>query len=716
MGTPQSTLADPPEVSCSDYLRIISERRWWLIAIVVIATTVTAVCNVKLPNTYKAVATIQINRQAPNVVDVKEVLESQVQVAEFLKTQHKVLASRTIAERVIRRLELDKNSEFTGEDKASGWLRVVREWFPSGDPVDSESKRDLVRAYYAHVSINPVPMTLLVEVSAAFKDPQLVATVANAHAEAYVSYSMAQRLGVTGEASEWLQNQSRELQAKLEKSESALQAYREKNQSVSLEERQNIVVEKLKQLNEQVTAAKNQRITAENNFNQLKSVREKKGDLSALPFVIQNSVIQDLKKQTAERTGQVAKLQERYLDKHPALIQARSELDNIQQQFKMEVEKILASIENDYQLAANREKTMEQALREQEQVAMSLNEKQIGYESLKRQAEADRQMYEAVLNRMKQTSVSKQLDTTNITILDRAIDPMGKYRPRRTLNTAIAFALSFILGGFLCVILESLTETVREPDDLANDYPVPFLGYVPHRSRGLFRKRAPIATGGETACAEAFRTALAVLSLQPESNHASCFLVTSATPGEGKTTCAMNLAASFADKNLTTLLIEADLRHPTVRKYLKLAEGSGLEKLTVDGTRLDDLIQSTSHPNLSVIACGRPAANPHALLASPIVLECLAKLRQQFARIVIDTPPVGAVSDALSLCSLVDGVVWIVRFNKVRKKVIRGAFSRLLQVKAKVFGFIINDVDFSNRHNRYYYSYHGYDSYYHKQK
>jgi capsular exopolysaccharide synthesis family protein len=594
---------------------------------------------------------------------------------------------------------------------------MITDWL-SIESIDkpASAKKDLVGAYYRHVTITPVPQTLLVEISAVFCDRTLTATVANAHAAAYLAHIQDQRLGATGEASEWLQSQSRELQAKLEKSEAALQAYREKNQMVSLEERQNIVVEKLKQLNEQVTTAKNQRIIVENNYKQLKVVKERKGDPSTLPFVIQNTVIQDLKKQITDKSGQVAKLQERYLDKHPALIQARSELEDVQQQFKQEVDKVLASVEADYQLAISREKTMEQALKDQEQAAMALNEKQIGYETLKRQADADRQMYEAVLGRMKQTSVSKQLDTSNITVLDQAVEPLRKYRPRRTLNIAIAFLLSLVFGGVICVLMESLTETVREPDNFTTNEKIPFLGYVPHRPRRIFRRFSPIVTDVDSACSEAYRTALAVLSLQPESMNATCFLVTSAVPGEGKTTCAINLAASFADKGLATLLIEADLRHPTIRKGLRLEKGAGLERLAVNGAGREDLIQPLSHPNLSVVAARTPAANPHALLASPIIQEYLASVRQQYARIVIDTPPVGAVSDALSLCPLADGVVWVVRFNKARRKVIQDAFARLVQVKARVFGFLINDVDFTSRHNRYYYSYHGYDTYYHKRK
>jgi capsular exopolysaccharide synthesis family protein len=315
---------------------------------------------------------------------------------------------------------------------------------------------------------------------------------------------------------------------------------------------------------------------------------------------------------------------------------------------------------------------------------------------------------------MKQTGVSKELDSTNITILDPAVDPLKKYRPRRALNILLAFFVSSILGGVAGVVRESLTETIRDADDLPGELEVPFLGYIPHRHKPTFGKAPAIANQDDFATSEAFRTALAVLSLQPESSSASCFIVTSATPSEGKTTCAMNLAACFADKGFRTLLIEADLRRPMIGKNLGLMQVGGLELLVDPQFAGAQIIQETSIPQLHAVATLQPPANPHVLLSMPVIHNFILWAKQEYHRVIIDTPPIGAVSDALPLCSLADGVVWVVRFDTVRKKVITQAYSRLNRVQAKIFGFIINDVNFSSHHNKYYYSYHGYDSYYHK--
>lgn len=589
MKEPLQTVATTTDFTLRDSFRVISAYRWWLIFIIMVSVSITAIINFKLPNIYRAVTVVQINQSTPNVVGMKKVLDPQQQGSEFLQTQYRILLSRNIAERVIKKLSLIKHPEFSNAIEAG---------------------KDMVEFYYKCVTVNPVRQTLLVEIAVNLKDKKLATLIANAHAEEYVHYVLNLYLGATTNVSDWLRDQP-------------------------------------------VDDTKNQPLLTENIHKQLEILREHGMDPMTLPVVIQDKLVQEIKAQISEKAATLAKLEERYFDKHPQLIQARSELEGLRNQLKLEMEKLLTTVET--------------------------------------------------------------VDTTNVSILDRATEPLQKYRPQRIRNISLAFLLSSFGGVVFCFMLESLTDTVCRSEDLTESLGIPFLGYAPHMSKSTTKE--PLKLGSITssdAISEAFRTIHAILSLQPESTEAKCFLITSTAPNEGKSTCAINLAITFAQKNFNVLLVEADLRRPALRQRLRLNSSKGLEELCDPDTSFASLVRSTSIPNLSVVTSRSDPDHAHLILSSFRMREFIAEMRQTFDRIIIDTSPVGAVSDALSLCSLVDGVIWVVRFDTVRKKVIKDAFSKLVQIKTRIVGHIINDIDFSKRHNQYYYSYRGYESYYQK--
>ncbi|MBI4027829.1 MAG: polysaccharide biosynthesis tyrosine autokinase [Verrucomicrobia bacterium] len=604
------------QATFEDYLRVLSARRWLLGSIVTVAVAITAIINFRMPNQYRAIATVQINKEEPRVVKQEQVMRPQDQGLEFLQTQHKILQSRALAERVIQRLSLDKNPEFSGNPPASG------------------QKRDLVKAYYACLAIVPIRMTLLAQVAVTLKDPALAAQIANVHAEEYVHLTLEQKAGIGQEATRWLQQQVVDMQTRLQKSETALQEYRIAHSMVSSIETEEKLIEKYK---------------------------------ADLP----------------QKSAEVAKLEERYLHKHPALIQAKSELEDLRNLIKTK-----------------------------EALLVDLREKNIEYEPLKRQADTDHLLYESLLTRVKEVGVSKSLDATNITILDRAVEPTEKYRPRRLINILVAFVLSLMGGGVFCFVLESLTETVRGPEDIADPFGVPYLGCVPHFAANGAEQDALQPYEVSPEISEAFRAVLAILSLKPETAQAKSFIITSAVPKEGKSSCAVQLATAFAQKDLKTLLVEADLRRPVLLKSLGIESKGGLDALAKGKCAARDLIQPTRLANLSAVVACQSISNSHHLLASKAVLEFIEEARQRFDRVVIDTPPIGAVSDALGLCQHTDGVIWVTRFDTARKKMVLNAFSRLFEIKATIIGVIINDIDFSDSHNSYYYYHSGYGAYY----
>jgi len=654
------------EITLQEIVQAVHHRLWWVVALVGAVTVITSIWMFKSPSLYSAMAVVQVNRQAPRVAKVEDINDPGQQTSqsiEFLQTQLRVLKSRNLAERVIRRLNLETDPLFNPPAKEpSLWAQIrtgLSTFLPKPPEMEGEPGADLpadrplagqpdpklsrlVKRYYRALDVKLVRNTLLFEVLVSHPARSLVSRLANAHAEEYMAYTLEQRFGLTGKALDLLQNEAKGLQEQLQLHEEALQAYRVQ-----------------------------QGITTD---------LEKEEEIA-------RAIKQDLAMKEAEQ----AKLSERYLEKHPKIIEARSAIE---------------------QLKAD--------LRAKDVLVLQMREKNIGYDRLKRQVDSTRQMYEAILTRIKEMDVTNNMDTTNITILDRAVAPRDPTGPQRLRNIGLALAGSLVLSVLACIAIELLTQTFRSPEEIRMYLGVPFLGYVPHAksSRPGAALEAQVVAGGKAnnSLAEAFRTIQMVLQHQPESNQAKVFLVTSAAPGEGKSFCAMRLALSLVESGHRTLVVDADLRRPNLAKSLEMSleSGPGTDSLIEDGVDFRKMIRPTDIKNLSVVLTRTAADHAPMILGGNAFRRFLLEMRQQFDRVIVDSAPVGAVGDSIALAALVDGVIWVTRFNKIRRRVVLDAFSRLVQTRAKVFGAILNDLDLSKKANYYYYSYKYYSKYYHR--
>jgi len=633
--------SDLPTIQLRQIWQAVIERPWLFGSIIVLVTLITALVNFKLPNVYRATTVLQINVQAPKVLNVQEVIDQTGPTqTEFLKTQFKVLESRTLANRVYERLKLDKVSEFAPTPPGAfksvlSWLSTLFTNKPLQDDEDAQGP-DYSKLYYEHVDIQPERLTLLVRIHADTEDRKLSARIANTHAEEYMRFLLEQRYGTTRDAASFLEKEAVGLQERVQKSEAALQTYREDNS---------------------ITTS----------------------------FETEEKVIEELRGQLAKAKAEAAKLEERYLDKHPKLIEARSSAQEL-----------------------------ETSARDKEKNLIAMRKTHIQYENLKRQADTDKKIYDSVLSRMKEMKATDQLEATSVQIVDKAIPPDLKYRPRRLINIALALFGSTGLALALCVGLHLGCQTIRGPEDLPGVVDADLLGYIPSIDPNVLTDFGALrALGEQRAAAEAFRTAEAILSLKPKSSGAAVFLITSAAPGEGKTLCSTQLAATFSESGLKTLLIDTDFRRPGLSRNLGLNEEIGLHDILSKGHSLENLIQKTLMPNLDVIVTKESGRLAHTLLSSPAFAKLLAEARTKYDRIIMDTAPVGAVADAITLSKLADGVIWVVRFHKIRKRVIREAFHRFGVSNTPVVGTLINDIDFNRRSSYYYYSYRGYSKYYH---
>jgi len=639
--------SDLPTLQLGQIWQSVIERPWLFGSIIVLITLITALVNFKLPNIYRATTVLQINVQAPKVLNVQEVIDQTGPTqTEFLKTQFKVLESRTLANRVYEKLQLEKVEEFAPKPPSAlnialNWLSTLITNKPLKEEELAEGEEytqgpDRSKIYYEHVDIQPERLTLLVRIHANSENRKLAARIANTHADEYNRFVLEQRYGTTREATTYLEKEAVDLLERVQKSEAALQAYREENS---------------------ITTS----------------------------FDTEEKVIEELRAQLAKAKAEAAKLEERYLEKHPKLIEAKGSVQEL-----------------------------ETSAREKESNLIAMRKKHIQYENLKRQADTDKKIYENVLSRMKEMKATDQLEATSVQVVDRAVAPDAKFKPKRFRNIILALFGSTGLALALCVGLHLGCQTIRGPEDLPGTVDADLLGYIPSIDPNVLTDFGALrALGEQRAAAEAFRTAEAILSLKPKAAGAAVFLITSAAPGEGKTLCSTQLAATFAESGMRTLLIDTDFRRPGLSRNLGLKDDIGLHDLLDKGHTLDALIQKTLLPKLDVLVTKEAGRLAHTLLASPAFAKLLDEARGRYDRIIMDTAPVGAVADAITLSKLADGVLWIARFNNVRKRVIREAYSRFTVSTTPVIGVIINDIDFSRRSSYYYYSYRGYSKYYH---
>ena len=660
------------EITVHEIVQAVYTRIWWVVAFVAGVTVVTAIWMFKSPSLFTATALVQVNRQAPKVTkadDINDMGQSSSQSIEFLQTQLLILKSRNLAERVIRKLELEKNPLFNPPDKDPSLLKQISSglstFLPQPKEVDGEPMPNsdlpgeraaqespqgqpdprlsgMVARYYKVLDIKLLKNTLLFQLTATHPSRSLVARLANAHADEHVALTLEQKFGLSGRALDLLKNEAQNQQKQLQVHEEALQAYR-----------------------------------------------------------VEYSITTDLDKDEANagvikqdlsiKESELAKLLERYLEKHPKVIEARSVIDQLKIDLKAKDAQIL-----------------------------QFREKNIGYQRLKRQVESSRQMYEAILSRIKEVDVTSAMDTTNITILDRAVPPRESSGPNRFQRICVAFVGSFALSALVCVAVELLTQTFRSAEEVRQYLGVPFLGYVPHvKSPGageVTGVQVEVDGKSNNSLAEAFRTIQMMLQHQPQSSQAKVFLITSAAPSEGKSFSAVHLGLTFANSGLRTLVVDADLRRPNLAKSLdmSLEAGLGLEALIDEGVDFGKIIRPTDIKNFSVALTRTAPDLAQIIISGTAFHRFLMEMRQRFDRIIVDSAPVGAVGDSIALASQVDGTIWITRFNKVPRRVVLEAFSRLVQTRAKVFGVILNDLDLSKKSNYYYYSYKYYSKYYHR--
>jgi capsular exopolysaccharide synthesis family protein len=672
----------------------LRERAWLLGACLLIAGLGAAAYLIRTPKIFAAKLVLQVEQEEQKILNIQRVQQEDPQTLEFLKTVEQTLQSRSLFARVIETNRLHTDTRFLTERD--------RETKPTREQLVTR----LARMAEARLRRG----TRLIDVTVEHTDPELCALIANSLVAEFLGQNYEHNASSADSAYQFLRNEETRLKAKLEQSERAMQEYKERTKSVSLEERQNVVVEKLKELNQQVTQAKSQRILQETAYNQARELGDRPESLMALPAVANDPRVTEIRSNVSKLESELANLRQRYKEKHPKYIQAASQLAEWKSNLTNAVLNVPQVIRSLYESAKAAEVALEAALREQETAALALNKQALAYNALAREVDSDRALYEAVLNRIKETALTKDIKPGKIRVVQQAQTPELPVKPRK-LKVILLGALAGLGSGLLLALfLNSLDRSLKTVDQTEEYLGVPVLSAIPRFSGAAAGQRKLInADDAESGEAEAFRTLRTALSMLGRKDERRVALFTSAVPSEGKTFCSINYAISLAQQGLRTVIVDCDLRRPMVENTLlnHNQRGFGLTDYLTGQKDLKAVVQSTATGNFFYIPAGTRAPNPAELLAQTGIDGLIEEALLHFDRVIIDSAPIHAVSDTLLILNRVQTLCLVIRSGKTPRNSVLRAVQMLKEAGAPLAGAILNQIPRARGGYGYYY-----DSYY----
>jgi len=710
-----------------DYVRIIYKHRWIALTAFALLFLGTAIRTFTTTPIFEGQVQLLLDPANPNVMKFQEVNQgSYLYEQYFYQTQVNILKSRGLARRTIEALKLWDSPELGEGASSPGVVARITGLFSTAGKttealgVGETAKQSLaIDAFLKALTVAPIRNSSLVNVRFASADPALAASVSNTLVRQYIDQNQENKFLSTKEASTWLSSQLAEERKKLEASEQALQNYRETGDAVALEDRQNIVVQRLADLNAAYTQARTERFEKEALYNQLRSLQNDRTALDTFPAILSNTFIQQLKVQLADLQRQQAQMGERLGEKHPEMIKLNSAIEATEARLNGELGKVVQSVRNEFLSAQTKEKSLATELEAQKAGALALNRKGIEYGVLRREAESNKQMYEALLQRSRETDVSGEMRASNIRVVDEAEVPRRPVRPRKAMNLVLGLLGGLVSGIGLALFVEYLDNRVKSPEEIKQFLGLSFLGLVPAvQAEDLPEGRSPLIS--DTVAqnfAEAFREVRTSVMFSSADEGPRSVLVTSTQPSEGKSVIAANLAVSLANAGLRVLLMDADMRKPRQHDLMKTKQDPGLSSLLVGRAKANEVVQKTTTANLWVMPAGPNPPNPAELLGSTRFMNLVASLGEHFDWLVLDSPPVMAVTDAAVVAHRTTGVVFVVGSEQVDRHKALTAVHKLQASKAKVLGAVLNRANVQR--NPYYYSHyysHEYAGYYSSDK
>ena len=723
-------------INIQDYLRVILKHQWTILTVFAVIVVSVTIFSFTATPVYKATTRIIIEKENPKVVSIQEVMSVDSSGLDYYQTQYKIIEGRAVANEVVKRLNLEKSEEFNPKPGILGeiwsWIispiTYVRSLLKTDDtnPVKGvtivgieEPYSPLADVIAKKIIVTPIRNSRLVDISFEAKDRVLAAQIANTVARAYIDLNLQAKLKATQDAVAWLNQQVEQEKKRVEQAEQNLLRYKQEKGIVTdfSSNVETITAQKLAAINTQVVEATSKRVEAETRYRQARSMESSPDSMGSIPEVMNNLLIQDIKKQEVEVSKRLSELSKRYGANHPQIIALNNEMKTLNARKTGEIQRVANGLHNEYRVALAREQSLKGALSQQKGESLNMNQKAIDYTVLKREADMSREMFDLLIKRFKETSLTEDIRTGNIRVIDPAEIPKSPAKPKKAQNILLALIVGLSMGIGLAFFLEYLDSTIKLPDEITSLLKIPYLGPVPalateEGAEGKDQEHDPredliALTAPKSTASEAYRGIRTSLLFSSADSVPQVILVCSSGPQEGKTITTSNIAVTIAQTGNKVLIMDCDMRRPKLHKLFGADRNKGMSNILVGNSTLEEAVVHTHVPNIDILASGPIPPNPSELLGSERMKALIDEARKSYDRVIIDSPPITAVTDAVILSNFVDGVVVVIRSGVTHREVIKNGITQLKAVNARILGAVLNCVSMG-RDNYYYYQYYYY--------
>jgi succinoglycan biosynthesis transport protein ExoP len=693
-----------------NYLRIALKYKWLILGCLTTTLAAAMVITMLMTPVYRAIVTLQIDREAINVINLEGVQPEESSTGnEYFQTQYELLASRSLAERVVSTLGLDENRGFNRNDATLlGWLADLvgpdasEQTVASSEDEQTRRRRETVERLTASVSISPVRNSRIVRINFDHIDPVIARDVVNGYADVFIANNLDRRFEATSYARKFLEGRLSQLKLKLEESEKLLVRYAEEQGIINLQDNKNLSAADLEAINGKLVEARSERIKKELLFKQASEI-----DGLELKEILDSDSVKVNRKLRTELATEYQQKLVIFKPAFPDMVKLRNQIKELDRQLVTEVSAIKGAIKSEYLAAKQEEEELLAQLQSAKTDVVDQRNRSIQYNILQREVDTNRQLYDGLLQRYKEIGVAGGVGANNISVVDLANVPENPRSPSWPLNMTLALVLGLSLGGALALLLDYLDDSFRSPEDIERELGLPVIGVVPRPNDG--NDIAEELADSRSAAAEAVRSLRTGLQFATSEGLPRTLLVTSSKPSEGKTTTTVALARALAQIGLKVLLVDGDLRNSSVHRKMAMSNELGLSNYLAGSKIPNEIVQASDLANLVVMTAGPLPPNPAELLTGPKFLNLLSLAVESFDMVLIDGPPIMGLADAPLLSTAANSTLILVAANETPRSTAKVALKRLRFAKANIVGAMLSKFDTRQAGDGYDYGYGDYD-------